>query len=172
MGKKTADDVHDPNSVAEAIENHVDLEAELADDRGRGMLTQTDREFLAGEADDLGEQQTRNRRYKIRKRVESGIKDAMFLAKQSKKDRKMIFSKFRGGDRKYLVEFGIYVYQGLKDTGAGKRRLLIEVVEEAERREGNDVNVEITSTVGRSEYKEITMKVDPEDGDSSLPTEA
>jgi hypothetical protein len=91
----------------------------------------------------------------------NGIRDAVFLSQQVRSDRKQVFEKFRRGDnRDRLVEFGVYIYRGLKDSGAEKSELLAEVVEEAERREGNEVSVEITSTVGGDKDKEVTMNID------------
>lgn len=152
---------YDQNCTDGATEAGVDPKAKLKENRGRGMLTPTDREYLAGQSDDLGAQQERNRRYKIRKRVVNGIRDAVFLSQQVRSDRKQVFEKFRRGDnRDRLVEFGVYIYRGLKDSGAEKSELLAEVVEEAERREGNEVSVEITSTVGGDKDKEVTMNID------------
>jgi len=53
----------------------------MVDDRDRGILTQGDREYLAGESDiEPKSQSERNARSRIRKRVRNGLLDFQYLA--------------------------------------------------------------------------------------------
>ena len=61
-------------------------------ERGRGILSKADREFLLGEKEELTEQSKRDARYRIRKRLENALLDMRLLADLLEpEDRKLVF---------------------------------------------------------------------------------
>ncbi|WP_152418537.1 hypothetical protein [Halorubrum distributum] len=149
--------------------------------RERGILTKKDRELLIDssngqdsdeqsddEQDSPNAQTIRNRRYQIRKRVVNSIKDFEVLSRcWEDRDRKRVFETLSKEDSSYLKEVGIFLYLGFQDLGAGKKRFLKEVIEEAEHRRGRDVRVTVSSTLDNGLSYQIEI-----DETSSSPTKA
>lgn len=120
-------------------------------ERDRGGLTSGDREFLMDReaSESLNAQTIRNRRYRIRKRIVNSMKDFEVAARWlPASDRKSVFESLHESNRDYLKEIGVFLYLGFQDLGAGKKRFLKEVIEEAERRRGRDVSIKVTSELG------------------------
>lgn len=59
-------------------------------DRGRGILTPDDRRYLVGEKEYAHPESARNRRAKIRKRIQNSILDFVFLQYVEERDREQI----------------------------------------------------------------------------------
>lgn len=72
-----------------------DIQSELDQERGRGILTQADRDFLRGKKEYANEQSERDARYRIRQRVKNAVMDfSILLRYMQEKDRKQIFSNY------------------------------------------------------------------------------
>ncbi|MBB6647982.1 hypothetical protein [Halobellus ruber] len=140
-------------------------------DRERGILTRKDRELLMDEPEDTNTnaQAVRNRRYQIRKRVKNSIKDFDILSRcWEKRDRELVFESLVNNKRGYLKEVGIFLYLGFQDLGAGKKRFLKEVIEEAEHRRGNAVDVTVSAEFG----ERLSYHIDVDENASTPPADA
>lgn len=80
--------------------------------RPRGILSQTDRQYLFGEKEYKHPQSESNRRQEIRERIESGILDfTLLLLLLPTNERKKLFSGFSGAQKSIVLEFMIsFVY--------------------------------------------------------------
>lgn len=145
--------------------------------RERGILTKKDRELLIDSSngqnsddtlDSPNAQTIRNRRYQIRKRVVNSIKDFEVLSRcWEDRDRKRVFETLYKEDNSYLKEVGIFLYLGFQDLGAGKKRFLKEVIEEAEHRRGQEVRVTVSTKLDNGLSYQIEV-----DETSNSPTKA
>lgn len=134
--------------------------------RKRGMITPKDREFVCQppDAEDTNRQLLRDRRYRIRERIKNGLKDFELFAKFLPDcDRTQIFKSLQNKDTNFLKEVAIFLYLGFLDVNEDKKEFLEDVIEEAERREGREVNVEVTkmTTTAGSVYQHGPPESDP-----------
>jgi len=84
------------------------------EDRPRALLTRDDRSFLKGEKEFEEEQQQRNARYRIRTRIENGLRDLGFLhGKLEESDIEKIFTKLIEEDHEYLENACGFIFTGV-----------------------------------------------------------
>ncbi|MFC7071861.1 hypothetical protein ACFQJ7_10475 [Halovenus rubra] len=113
----------------------------MSDDRDRGILSPSDREYLHGEAEFSSVQAERNARARIRDRLYESTYDFELLVEQlADRDRGLVFEKRLGDEGKEaydaLVSALAFLYQGIEETGIDFEDALAEAVNVAEA--GND----------------------------------
>jgi len=134
-------------------------------ERGRGILSKADREYLLGEAEMEHEQSKRNAEARIRNRVTNSILDFNLLVHElKKKDRQQIFqnasddSEFVDG----LTAMLSFAYMGLKETGVDFEHILQPAIRKSEGAYaaevlGSSVTVDVTFDV------ETTLETEVDD---------
>lgn len=130
-------------------------------DRPRGIMTRGDREFYSPESysEEEDEQTIRNRRYRIRKRAISAIKDFDILSRfVSPEDREKIVKSVSNEDPGFLKQIGVFLYLEFDSMNISKSEYLEDVIKEAERRKGNcDIDVSV-GIYKEGDMKEFTIK--------------
>lgn len=124
----------------------------------RGILTDSDKDYLLSEDTDLDRIYENQKRYRIRQRIKSGIQDFELLVDHlTARDREQIFGvNISRGIHSMLV----FLYLGMGD------RLLTQLefaIEEARAREGElvenvDIEVDITPTITVQEFEDRREK--------------
>lgn len=152
---------------------HVETEEPLttARDRGRGILTQSDREFLLGRKSDYTEQSRRQKRSRIRRRVKNAILDFSILFDHlDGRDREMVFDpddEYRGEYTRGITNMLAFLHLGTMGYYTPFKHMLAEGVNRAEQElAGSDyrmVTVEFNvDPVGRIDVDEVVDKLEDE----------
>jgi DNA-binding transcriptional regulator YiaG len=121
-------------------------------DRGRGILTPADREYLAGDRTYDSDQSERNARARIRDRVEAATYDFETLVEDlDERDRKLVFEDRFGeaggtGAFDALVAAQAFLYQAICDTDVDFETVLREGINVAEATEDRVASVDLTVT--------------------------
>ncbi len=140
-------------------------------DRGRGVLTQSDREFLLGRKSDYTEQSRRQKRSRIRRRVRNAILDFSILFEYlDERDRQMVFDpddEHRDAYTRGMTDMLAFLHLGTMGYYTPFKYMLAEGVNRAEQAlTGSDyrlVNVEFNvDPIGRIDIDEVVDKI--EDG--------
>ena len=140
-------------------------------DRGRGVLTQSDREFLLGRKSDYTEQSRRQKRSRIRRRVRNAILDFSILFEHlDDRDRQMVFDpddEDRDAYTRGMTDMLAFLHLGTMGYYTPFKHMLAEGVNRAEQAlTGSDyrlVNVEFNvDPIGRIDIDEVVDKI--EDG--------
>ena len=126
-------------------------------DRKRGIITPSDRKYLAEKAE-YKEQAARNKRFRIRERVKNAFFDFNDLRVIGAKDRKTIFDQL-GEEGPTLINSLEFLYLGITEmeerfgeTGIDLfGELLADAIEEGERRRGHIADVDVEIDVERTE---------------------
>jgi len=120
----------------------------------RGILTEADRAYLAGEREYASEQAERNARARIRDRVEAAVYDhEALLEGLSERDREIVFGErfgAAGGDAfDALVAAQAFLYLAVGDSDVDFETVLREGINVAEATEDRVASVDLT--VSRAE---------------------
>ncbi|MFB6270017.1 MAG: hypothetical protein ABEH83_08745 [Halobacterium sp.] len=142
-----------------------------APDRDRGVLTQSDREFLLGRKSDYTEQSRRQKRSRIRSRVRNAVLDFTILFEHlDERDREMVFDpddEHRDAYTRGITDMLAFLHLGTMGYYTPFKHMLSEGVNRAEQAlAGSDyrlVNVEFNvDPVGRIDVDDVVDKL--EDG--------
>ena len=140
-------------------------------ERGRGVLTQSDREFLLGRKSDYTEQSRRQKRSRIRRRVRNAILDFSILFEHlDERDREMVFDPddvHRDAYTRGITDMLAFLHLGTMGYHTPFKHMLAEGVNRAEQAlAGSDyrlVNVEFNvDPVGRIDVDEVVDKLEDE----------
>ncbi|MFC7198751.1 hypothetical protein [Halospeciosus flavus] len=138
-------------------------------DRGRGVLTQSDREFLLGRKSDYTEQSRRQKRSRIRRRVRNAILDFSILFEHlDERDREMVFDPdddYREEYTRGITDMLAFLHLGTMGYYTPFKHMLAEGVNRAEQElAGSDyrmVSVEFNvDPVGRIDVDEVVDKLE------------
>ncbi len=138
-------------------------------DRGRGVLTQSDREFLLGRKSDYTEQSRRQKRSRIRRRVRNAILDFSILFEHlDERDRQMVFDpddEHRDAYTRGMTDMLAFLHLGTMGYYTPFKHMLAEGVNRAEQAlTGSDyrlVNVEFNvDPIGRIDIDEVVDKIE------------
>lgn len=127
----------------------------MSPDRGRGILTQSDREFLLGRKSDYTEQSRRQKRSRIRRRVRNAVLDFPILFEHlNERDREMVFDPDDGHREEYtrgITDMLAFLHLGTMGYYTPFKHMLSEGVNRAEQ------------ALAGSEYRLVTVEfnVDP-----------
>lgn len=140
--------------------------------RGRGILTESDRNYLAGESD-LSEQGERDARYRIRNRLTDGLLDLAFLnrelqIKDQKQVAKNLFSNKPFGDGiltsmfQLLFRMDSYIYDSEDEWIDNIETIVSSAVHRELEREHEDalvnVTVDINPEIRRPDINKLVEK--------------
>ena len=136
-------------------------------ERDRGVLSKTDRQYLRGETD-YSPKVERNRRTEIRKRIKNGIKDFSVISeKLEERDRKQVFdeSDDPASIKRGMIDAMYFFYLGTLDTRMEFGDLVEEAAETAEydyhvRSRGKTVDVDADFEITVEEREEIEGMVE------------
>jgi hypothetical protein len=140
-----------------------------APERGRGVLTQSDREFLLGRKSDYTEQSRRQKRSRIRERVRNAVLDFSILFEHlDERDREMVFDPdddHREAYTRGITDVLAFLHLGTIGYYTPFKHMLAEGVNRAEQAlagsEYRLVNVEFNvDPVGRIDVDEVVDKLD------------
>lgn len=138
-------------------------------DRDRGVLTQSDREFLLGRKSDYTEQSRRQKRSRIRRRVRNAMLDFTILFEHlDERDREMVFDPDHAHREAYtrgITDMLAFLHLGTMGYYTPFKHMLAEGVNRAEQAlAGSDyrlVNVEFNvDPVGRIDVDEVVDKLE------------
>lgn len=128
----------------------------------RGILTDADRAYLAGDGEYDSEQAERNARARIRDRVEAAVYDfEALLEGLSERDRRIVFGQRFGEDGgaaafDALVAAQAFLYLAVGDTDLDFETVLSEGINVAEATEDRVASVDLT--VSRAEQSVATLR--------------
>jgi len=137
-------------------------------DRGRGILTRSDREFLLGRKSDYTEQSRRQKRSRIRRRVRDAMLDFPILLEHlDERDREMVFDPDDGHREEYtrgITDVLAFLHLGTMGYYTPFKHMLAEGVNRAEQALAGSqyrlVNVEFNvDPVGRIDVDEVVDKL-------------
>jgi hypothetical protein len=138
-------------------------------DRERGILSKTDREFLRGQNQDISDQAKRDSRYRIRNRVEDALLDFRVLEDHlAPNDRELIFQHFEFGDIVPVVRFLFLGANDMAESLEDAKENFEEVIETAllpvytvldSDHITEDVDVEITIEKTRPDMQELRERI-------------
>ena len=140
-------------------------------DRDRGVLTQSDREFLLGRKSGYTEQSRRQKRSRIRRRVRNALLDFTILFEHlDERDREMVFDPDDDHQEAYtrgITDVLGFLHLGTMGYYTPFKHMLAEGVNHAEQAlAGSDyrlVNVEFNvDPVGRIDVDEVVDKLEAE----------
>jgi hypothetical protein len=140
-----------------------------APDRDRGVLTQSDREFLLGRKSDYTEQSRRQKRSRIRSRVRNAVLDFSILFEHlDERDREMVFDpddQHREAYTRGITDILAFLHLGTMGYYTPFKHMLSEGVNRAEQAlAGSDyrlVNVEFNvDPVGRIDVDDVVDKLE------------
>jgi len=131
----------------------------------RGILTDADRAYLAGEGEYASEQAERNARARIRDRVEAAVYDfEALLEGLSERDRRIVFAERFGEDGgdalDALVAAQAFLYLAVGDSDVDFETVLSEGINVAEATEDRVASVDLTVSLAEQSVATLRRKLE------------